>query len=253
MYTVYKHTCQNGKVYIGITSLDVKTRWGKNGSLYKNMLFGKAIAKYGWDNIKHEILFSGLTEKEASEKEAELINYYRSNDRKFGYNIADGGLIHRHTQQTREKMSKSRKGKQHSEQHNKAVAKALKGIKRSDDFKRKCRERNIGKKLTEEHKKSISDGCKGKGTKRVMQFSLSGEYIQTFDSIGDALREVNGKSVGNISSCCSGKKKNAYGYLWKLERGQNHEQKMVEGGRDPCSQDDGADSGIHAYSRTGGA
>ena len=36
----------------------------------------------------------------------------------------------------------------------------------------------------------------------------------------DALREVNGKSVGNISSCCSGKKKNAYGYLWKLERGQ---------------------------------
>lgn len=56
-----------------------------------------------------------------------------------------------------------------------------------------------------------------------MQFSLSGEYIQTFDSIGDALREVNGKSVGNISSCCSGKKKNAYGYLWKLERGQNHE------------------------------
>ena len=152
-----------------------------------------------------------------------MISYYRSNDRKFGYNIADGGLIHRHTQQTREKMSKSRKGKQHSEQHNKAVAKSLKGIKRSDDFKRKCRERNIGKKLTEEHKKSISDGCKGKGTKRVMQFSLSGEYIQTFDSIGDALREVNGKSVGNISSCCSGKKKNAYGYLWKLERGQNHE------------------------------
>ena len=31
MYTVYKHTCQNGKVYIGITSLDVKTRWGKDG------------------------------------------------------------------------------------------------------------------------------------------------------------------------------------------------------------------------------
>ena len=219
MYTVYKHTCPNGKVYIGITSLDVKTRWGRNGALYKNMLFGKAIEKYGWDNIKHEILFSGLTEKEASEKEAELISYYKSNDRKFGYNIADGGLIHRHTLQTREKMSKSRKGKKHSEQHNKAVAKALKGTKHSDDFKRKCRERNIGRKLTEEHKRNISDGCIGKGTKRVMQFSLDGEYIRTFDSMGDALRFVNGKSIGNISSCCSGKKKNAYGYLWRLERG----------------------------------
>ena len=68
-----------------------------------------------------------------------------------------------------------------------------------------------------------------------MQFSLKGEYIQTFDSMGDALKEVNGKSVGNISSCCSGKKKNAYGYLWKLERGQNHEQKMVESSGDSCS------------------
>ena len=31
--------------------------------------------------------------------------------------------------------------------------------------------------------------------------------------------------------------KNAYGYLWKLERGQNHEQKMVESSGDKSHKD----------------
>lgn len=90
-FSVYKHTLPNKKIYIGITSKKPIYRWN-NGKGYKNQsLFYRAILKYGWDNIKHEILFTGLSEREACEKEIELIAKYKSNDRKFGYNISNGG------------------------------------------------------------------------------------------------------------------------------------------------------------------
>ena len=69
MYTVYKHTTPSGKIYIGITSNDPKYRW-KNGYGYmNNKYFFNAIKKYGWNNISHEILFTGLSEEEAYSKE----------------------------------------------------------------------------------------------------------------------------------------------------------------------------------------
>lgn len=90
MYFVYKHTCPNNKIYVGITS-NVKERW-KSGACYlNNSYFQAAIQKYGWDNIKHEILFENLTKDEASQKEIELIAEYKSDDRRFGYNVRSGG------------------------------------------------------------------------------------------------------------------------------------------------------------------
>ena len=47
MYSVYKHTAPNGKVYIGITSADVKDRWKNGYGYYRNEHFFKAITKYG--------------------------------------------------------------------------------------------------------------------------------------------------------------------------------------------------------------
>lgn len=90
-YIVYKHTCPDGKVYIGITSMNSIERWGKNGKGYKGQLFGKVISKYGWDNIKHEILFTDLTKEEAERKEIELIKKYKCNMFNYGYNVKSGG------------------------------------------------------------------------------------------------------------------------------------------------------------------
>ena len=91
-YSVYKHTCPNGKIYVGITLMIPTLRWrnGKHGYRH-NIYFQNAILKYGWDNIKHEILYSGLTKEEACQKEIELIARYKSNDRRYGYNIDNGG------------------------------------------------------------------------------------------------------------------------------------------------------------------
>ena len=55
-WTVYMHITPNNKKYIGITSQIPNKRW-RNGKGYKKCLFLNAIKKYGWGNIKHEILF----------------------------------------------------------------------------------------------------------------------------------------------------------------------------------------------------
>lgn len=53
-------------------------------------------------------------------------------------------------------------------------------------------------------------------SKEVDQFTLSGEFIKTWDCQGDIEREL-GFSQGNVSSCCLGKYKTAYGFIWKFK------------------------------------
>ena len=96
IYTVYLHIFPHEpslKFYVGLTGFDPKKRWGKNGIGYKHhqKLMWNAIQKYGWDNIKHEILFTSKIKEEAEEKEIEYISYYKSDNYEFGYNIKHGG------------------------------------------------------------------------------------------------------------------------------------------------------------------
>lgn len=90
-YKVYMHVFPNSKKYIGITCQNCKQRWGSNGNKYKGQSVYKAIKKYGWNNIKHLILYDNLTEEEAKDKEIELIAKYNTTNDKYGYNITKGG------------------------------------------------------------------------------------------------------------------------------------------------------------------
>ncbi len=72
-WCVYKHMFPDGRVYIGITSGDPEKRWDRGfGYEGHRQLFTKIVAD-GWNNIKHEILLSGLTEIEAKDRERQLI------------------------------------------------------------------------------------------------------------------------------------------------------------------------------------
>lgn len=72
-WSVYRHTFPDGRVYIGITSGNPEKRWA-NGRGYRHQeKMELAIMKYGWDNIKHEIISDGLTESEAKNKEEQMI------------------------------------------------------------------------------------------------------------------------------------------------------------------------------------
>lgn len=198
-YTVYMHKNKiNGKVYIGITSLKPWRRWDC-GRGYKNqILFYRAIEKYNWNNFEHIILFENLIKKEAEQKEIELIAYYKSNNKKYGYNIANGGnCVGSASEETRKKMSERMKknnpmknketvekmrqsqlGKKLSEKHKQKIINANKGRKRTKEEKEKDRiahlgekngmygkkgklHPNYGKHLSEEQKKKLSESLKG--------------------------------------------------------------------------------------------
>ena len=66
-YTIYYHTFPNKKMYFGQTCQKLEDRWGKDGKGYiQQPIMWNAIQKYGWDNIKHEILVENLTDEEVS-------------------------------------------------------------------------------------------------------------------------------------------------------------------------------------------
>ena len=66
-WSVYRHTSPSGKVYIGITSKNPKRRWAYGYGYNHCSVFRKAILKYGWNNINHEILFTHLTASKAKD------------------------------------------------------------------------------------------------------------------------------------------------------------------------------------------
>lgn len=164
-YSVYKHTSPSGKVYIGITGQDPETRWRNGYGYHKGMFFRNAIDKYGWDNILHEILYTDLTKEEAEQKEIELIAKYQSNNREFGYNIANGGsTIGKHSTETRKKISEKAKGRIPSEETRKKISEANKGKLAKD------KNPMYGKTHTAETRKKLSESHKGdKNTMRISE------------------------------------------------------------------------------------
>lgn len=224
LYTVYKHTCPNGKVYIGITRQEPINRWRYGHGYHNNQYFARAIAKYGWSNIKHEILFEGLTKKEACEKEVELIAAYRSNEIEFGYNISAGGDGSESVSAaTREKIRQTLTGHFVSSETRDKISRALTGGKASDETKRKLSEMRKGKcpnkgyKWTDEQRARQRELCIKTCTtsKRVMQIKCD-EIVGTFSSITEA-SDATGINVQNISAVCRGKRKTAGGYAWEFE------------------------------------
>ena len=187
-FTVYMHTCPNGKVYIGMTSrknLHYRFRDGKGYA--NNKRFTNAIGEYGWENIKHEIVFRSSNEDEACEKEIELIKQHKATDPEFGYNIFPGG-----------KLSAS------------GVRWTL-----SEEIKKKHRESAYWKthRMSDEMRAKMSLAKKGKPAKNKKKV-LCVETNQEFESVTEAAKHF-GICNTAISNCLSGLSKKAAGHTWR--------------------------------------
>ena len=143
-YKVYIHIFPNNKVYIGITRNRTDIRWA-NGKGYKSQkVMSNAINKYGWENIEHKVLYENLTKEEAEQKEIELIAYYKSNQRQYGYNIENGGnCVGKMSEETKKKISKSNIGK------NTGIKNGMYGKHPKGEFKKGNIPHNKGKKTSE--------------------------------------------------------------------------------------------------------
>lgn len=212
-YSVYKHTFPNGKVYIGITGQNPKDRWHNDGSgyllknngEYRQPLIARAIIKYGWENVQHEIIYDGLSKEDAEKYEVELIYKYQSNNKKFGYNIESGGnSIGKLSEETKRKISESLKGennpnygKHRSEETKKKISESHKGDKHynygghlSEEHKNKIRnnakrgeEHHLyGKHLSNEVKRKLSESHKGKVISDNAKISMSNAQKKRFEN-----------------------------------------------------------------------
>lgn len=140
-YCIYKHINNiNKKIYIGQTCQIPTYRWGKNGDGYKNSPhFYSAIQKYGWENFDHEILYTNLTKEQANELEKQLIQKYKSRNPEYGYNSQIGGNEKIPNEMTRKRQSIAAQNRPPvSPQTKEKLAKISKGIKRSEETKKRC-------------------------------------------------------------------------------------------------------------------
>lgn len=57
---------------------------------------------------------------------------------------------------------------------------------------------------------------KPNNNRKVLQYDKNGNFIKEWSNISLILKKMNkSQSNGNINNCCSGRTKNAYGYIWK--------------------------------------
>ena len=209
-YTIYKHTTPNGKVYIGITSTVVERRWA-NGKGYKTQkFFYRAINKYGWENIKHEILLYGIDEETAKSKEREYIALYESNNPSKGYNRTlggDGTLGYTLSEETKRKISKANKGKVVSEVTKHRQSESMKKFyKNNPQNKIRLSELNRGRKLSEETKNKLSESHKGKknywyGKKIPIQMRKKMSITHTGKKMSqEAIEKMRKANMGKVLS-----------------------------------------------------
>lgn len=235
-FIVYFHTnIENNKVYVGITSQTLASRWGKNGKKYLEKRkdgeyvhpkFARAIEKYGWEKFTHYIFAEGVTHEQACLMEMALIALYDSINN--GYNITKGGegyIGYTPSEEIRQKQSLLRKGKRYS-----PSTEFKKGHTFTSDALKKMSEAKKGKPSWNKGKKGFNAGeknvmkrpdvrekFKGKNNptaRKVNQYDKEGNFIRQWDYIAQITEELS-FDTANICACCKGRLRSAYGYKWE--------------------------------------
>lgn len=203
-WLVYIHVNKlNNKKYVGITSRKPSDRWGKNGNKYKSSpYFYNAIQKYGWDNFEHIILFTGLDEDVAKQKEKELIKSYQTNNKNLGYNCTDGG--------------DGSCGRKLSDEQIEKIRQKLIGKKHTDEWKREMSEIMTGREFTEEWKNKISKshiGSLNPSARKIVLIDNKYNLIKTYDCMRYASEELD-VHITHIQDVCNKKYTNTGGYIF---------------------------------------
>lgn len=228
-YVVYKHTSPINKVYIGITGQNPpEKRWANGHGYTQNEYFNNEIMLYGWDSFTHEILFNNLTRVEAQQKEAELIKYYKSTDRNFGYNVSSGGYKEI-TEENKIKIAAYGNGKSFE---------PIMQYTRSGEFVKIFENALIAEYETGIYYGNIIKCCEGKLhsagkfvwryansnlnfisynykiNRQVIQYARNGMFICEYNSIIEAHEKTN-IDRSSITRCCRNKQQTAGGFIWR--------------------------------------
>lgn len=151
--SIYQIRCRiNNKVYIGKTTQSIHGRWERHVAGCGNAPFlYRAIRKYGPENFDVWVLYpDAVTEGHLNMLEEMFIKQFKSNDRRYGYNLATGGQARgcgwRHSLETKRKIGEANKGRKPSENTILGIVKALKGKKLSKSHRKKLSKAGRGNK-----------------------------------------------------------------------------------------------------------
>lgn len=234
-FYIYCHTSPSGKRYIGQTSVEPKKRWN-NGLGYLNCTYFKhAIDKYGWDNIRHDIICVVHSEKLAHLFEQHYIQKYDTFNHDKGYNLTLGGegtLGHKLSDEAKRRIGEANTGNFWDEERKRRRSEMISGegnpMYGHHHTKEVCekmsRERK-GVPLKPEHREKVTRAILKQVEKQKMpvdQYDLQGNYIATYPSLSDAARSV-GVTESSIHRCCSGMGNTAAGYKWTY-----HGEELIE-------------------------
>ena len=191
----------NGKKYIGKTVGEIEKRWrehirdSKKRRCEKRPLYS-AMRKYGESNFFVEQI-EECADAKLSEREKYWIQKY--NTYKNGYNATLGG-------DGKIYLNYEEVVNLYRETHNIAeVSRKIGCSKDSVSNILKARDINIvpnGEVTTK------------KLSKKVVQYDKNGNYIKTFSSYTEA-ENAMGNTQRHICDCANGKRKSAYGFIWK--------------------------------------
>lgn len=211
---IYRWTNKkNCKKYVGQTIHPEKRyQQHKRGERADSQMIDRAILKYGAKNFDYTVLLTihADTREELRRllDEAEIASirleqsYYKTG---LGYNMTLGGMTrgtYNHSEETKQKISRLKKGH-----------------KLSETAKRNIAEGHRGLKFTELHKANLQAAHKA-DMKRIRQFTVDGVLIAEYDSIKAAER-TTGINRGGISACINGRQQRTTGrdgvsYKWKI-------------------------------------
>ena len=151
MGIIYIATCKiNNKSYVGKTINSLERRKSKhrfNATNSKKSSFYNAIRKYGFENFNWRII--GFIEKELlNDAEKACIEFYRSNEKKYGYNLTIGG--DGQDPKIAKETGKKNKGRKLTEEHKKKISEWSSNRRHSMETKEKMSQKHKGKSYSKE-------------------------------------------------------------------------------------------------------
>lgn len=250
MIGIYILLFPNSKVYIG-QSKNVERRFKeyKNGN---SQVIHRAIRKYGYDNVKREILVScnKLNQKQLDFFEKFWIKVYNSTDNNYGYNISPGGngnpglsgknhpnfgkklsidtiekirlksIGRKHSIETCRKISKGNIGRKMTEINKEILRKIHTNKIVSQETREKIRRANIGriskfkgKTYNLSQEQVLEKRLLSNTRKIILQYDLNGNFIKEWNSIREVAKYFK-VSHSDIAKNRNNNHRSVRGYLW---------------------------------------
>ena len=225
----------NNKQYVGQTmAKNITKRWNTYRKLVQCSIgryLYNAFLKHGVDSFKFQIICICFDE-DCNKYEEYYIKKFNTIVPN-GYNLQSGGNNRRQHPESILKKTMTIRNSPNYEQYKKNISIRLTGKgnpnfgkKMSDEQKKKISESKKNNKTSESTKQKISESLKkhfsgntSKLSKRVDKYSLNDEYLETYNSISEAIRSLGGGYATTISRCCSDKFphcKTHRGFKWKF-------------------------------------